>query len=199
MKRRWFVAACAAMLGSREVRAGNDDPAELIRKAVDEALVLLRDPALRRPEKRSERLARLRAIADRVFDWGAMAQSSLGASYRTITETQRAEFLSLFKDLIARDYRDDLDRFMGDERVIVAAVEAREELRLVKTVLVTHSRDRVPLDYLMQRQGPGWRAIDFSVEGVSLVNHYRKSFTRFLANHPFDELLARLRSRAAAK
>jgi phospholipid transport system substrate-binding protein len=175
------------------------DPAVVIQTAVDEAFAVLRDAALKKPEKRGERLAKLRGIADRVFDWTVMAQSSLGAAYRSINEAQRAEFLVLFKDLIAKDYRDDLDRFMGDERVLVKGVEPRDQLRLVKTILVTHSRDQVPLDYLMHEQGGLWRAIDFSVEGVSLVNHYRKSFTRFLASHSFEELLARLRSRASAK
>lgn len=188
-----FVAAPGSAL------AEDSAPSALIRAAVDEALVVLRDAQLKKPEKRGERLAKLRAIADRIFDWRAMAQSSLGATYRTINEAQRSEFVTLFKDLIAKDYRDDLDRFMGDEKVLIKGEEARDELRLVKTVLITHSRDQVPLDYLMQREGPTWRTIDFSVEGVSLVNHYRKSFGRFLDSHSFDELLARLRSRAAAK
>jgi ABC-type transporter MlaC component len=88
---------------------------------------------------------------------------------------------------------------MGDEKVEIKGAEARDELRLVKTILVTHSRDRVPLDYLMRHEPVGWRAIDFSIEGVSLVNHYRKSFGRYLANHTFQELLARLRASAAGR
>ncbi len=176
--------------------AQSQDPGALIRTTVDEAFALLRDAELKKPARRSERLAKLRAIADRVFDWDAMAQSSLGAAYRKLTDGQRGEFLAIFKDLIARDYRDDLDRFMGDEKVVIKGVEKRDEQRVVKTILVTHSRDQVPIDYFMHPAGDSWRAHDFSVEGVSLVNHYRKSFARFLANHSFDELLERLRARA---
>ncbi len=188
-----------ALLLPSPLRAESGDPAGIVRTSVDQALTVLRDPSLRKPEKRNERLEKLRIIADRVFDWQAMAQSSLGATYRTINDAQRAEFLALFKDLIAKDYRDDLDRFMGDENVVVKGVEARAELRVVKTILVTHSRDQVPIDYFMHQDGKTWRAVDFSVEGVSLVNHYRKSFTRYLANHTFDELLAKLRPRATQK
>jgi phospholipid transport system substrate-binding protein len=200
MKRRVTLLLLTCIVAApHTVLAQESDPALLIRGAVDEALVVLRDPQLKKPEKRAERLAKLRTIADRIFDWAAMAQSSLGATYRTITDAQRGEFVVLFKELIAKDYRDDLDRFMGDEKVLVKGVEVRDELRLVKTVLVTHSRDQVPLDYLMHKEGQSWRTVDFSVEGVSLVNHYRKSFGRFLDSHSFDELLARLRSRATAK
>jgi phospholipid transport system substrate-binding protein len=199
MTRSTFLMLLLALLTPAAGQAQGDDPAALIRNAVDEALVLLRDPALKKPEKREERLARLRVIADRVFDWEAMAQSSLGATYRKISEEQRREFVTLFKELIARDYRDDLDRFMGDEKVLIKGVEVRDEQRIVKTVLITHSREQVPLDYFMHRDNQTWRAHDFSVEGVSLVNHYRKSFGRFLANHSFEELLARLRPRAGVK
>jgi len=200
MKRSIFALIMFfALVLPSSLRAQNDDPVALIRASVDQALGVLRDPALKKPEKRNERLEKLRVIADRVFDWQEMAQSSLGAAYRTINDAQRAEFVALFKDLIAQDYRDDLDRFMGDENVLVKGSEERGELRLVKTILVTHSRDQVPLDYLMQREGNTWRAVDFSVEGVSLVNHYRKSFARFLVNHSFEELLAKLRSRATPK
>jgi len=200
MKRSLFAMMMFfALILPASLRAQNDDPAAIIRASVDAALLVLRDPALKKPEKRAERLEKLRVIADRVFNWQELAQSSLGAAYRSINDAQRAEFLSLFKDLIAQDYRDDLDRFMGDENVLVKGSEERGELRVVKTILITHSRDQVPLDYFMHREGSTWRAVDFSVEGVSLVNHYRKSFARFLVNHSFEELLAKLRPRAAAK
>lgn len=199
--KRSLVAAIVffAFLLPASLRAGSDDPAAIIRASVDAALVVLRDPTLKKPEKRAERLEKLRVIADRVFNWQELAQSSLGATYRTITEAQRVEFVALFKDMIAQDYRDDLDRFMGDENVLMKGTEDRGELRVVKTILVTHSRDQVPLDYFMHREGDSWRAVDFSVEGVSLVNHYRKSFARFLVNHSFEELLAKLRPRATRK
>ena len=199
--KRSLVAAIVffVMLLPPSLRAEGNEPAAIIRASDDAALVVLRDPALKKPEKRAERLDKLRIIADRVFNWQELAQSSLGAAYRTINDAQRVEFLALFKDLIAQDYRDDLDRFMGDENVLMKGTEERGELRLVKTILVTHSHEQVPLDYLMHREGDSWRAVDFSVEGVSLVNHYRKSFGRFLVNHSFEELLAKLRPRATPK
>lgn len=200
MRRRFFNLLTISLVAlAAPVRAERDDPVELIRTSVEAALTVLRDATLKKPERRQERLTRLLAIADGVFNWQEMAQSSLGVAYRKLTDAERQEFVTIFKDLIAKDYRDDLDRFIGDEKVEVKGAEAREELRLVKTILVTHSRDRVPLDYLMRREAAGWRAVDFSIEGVSLVNHYRKSFARYLANHSFQELLARLRASAAGR
>jgi phospholipid transport system substrate-binding protein len=186
-----------ASVSTSRARAA-DDPAAIVRSTVDQAFDVLRDQALRKPERRQERIAKLRAIADRVFDWPAMAQSSLGVAYRNISDEQRKEFVSVFKGLIADEYTDELDRFMGDERVIVEGVEARDDQRVVKTVLVTHSRERVPIHYFMRQQQERWVIHDFSVEGVSLVNHYRKSFSNFLLNHSFESLLDRLKARHPA-
>src|SRR5277367_5975236 len=113
-----LVLFVIAMLRGQPARAA-DDPAAVIRSTVDQAFDVLRDQELKKPEKRGERIAKLRLIADRVFDWDTIAQSSLGAAYRTITDDQRKQFVTLFRDLIAEDYKDDLDRFIGDERVLV--------------------------------------------------------------------------------
>jgi phospholipid transport system substrate-binding protein len=189
-----FTLLVIAMLWSQPARAA-DDPAAVIRSTVDQAFDVLRDQDLKKPERRKERIAKLRVIADRVFDWDTMAQSSLGVAYRSITDDQRKQFVTLFRDIIADDYKDDIDRFIGDERVLVQGAENREDQRVVKTILVTHSRDRVRVDYFMEERSGRWQIVDFSVEGVSLVNHYRTSFANFLANHTFGNLLDRLKAR----
>jgi phospholipid transport system substrate-binding protein len=186
-----------AVLSAPAARAA-EDPAAVIRSTVDQAFDVLRDQELAKPERRNDRIAKIRVIADRVFQWDAMAQSSLGVAYRSITDDQRKEFLALFKRTIADEYMDDMDRFMGDEKVLVQGVEARDEQRVVSTVLVTHSREHVPIVYFMHLEGDRWVIHDFSVEGVSLVNHYRQSFANYLVNHTFDRLLERLRIRRRA-
>jgi phospholipid transport system substrate-binding protein len=191
----WSVLLLAIASFAGRPASAADDPAVVIRSTVDQAFDVLRDPELRKPERRKDRIAKLRFLADRVFQWDVMAQSSLGAAYRSITNEQRKEFVRLFKDLIADDYMDDLDRFMGDEKVTVQGVETRDDQRVVKTILVTHSRERVPIDYFMHIEADKWVIHDFSIEGVSLVNHYRKSFSNFLVNHAFEDLLGRLRAR----
>jgi phospholipid transport system substrate-binding protein len=175
-----------------------DDPGDLIRSTVGQVFDVLRDRELQKPERRKDRLAKLRGIADRVFDWDGMAQSSLGVAYRRITDDQRKEYVRVFKDLIADEYMDDLDRFMGDEQVSVQGVDVQGDVRVVRTLLVTHSRERVPIWYYLHARGNGWMIHDFSIEGVSLVNHYRNSFSNFLVNHEFGDLLERLKSRRAS-
>ena len=122
-----------------------------------------------------------------------MAQSSLGVYWRQLDDSQRAEFLGVFKRLLAREYIEDLDRFTGHEKVIIRGEHPRPPLRIVDTTVVTASDARVPINYVLRPQGERWVGIDVEIQGVSLVNHYRATFGRFLVNHSFDALLERLR------
>jgi ABC-type transporter MlaC component len=63
---------------------------------------------------------------------------------------------------------------------------------VVRTTLVTASREHVPIDYRMRGSGDRWNVIDISIEEVSLVNHYRKTFSAALVNMTIDQLLDRL-------
>jgi ABC-type transporter MlaC component len=182
--------------------AGDSVPEALIRKTVDSAFAVLKDKSLAGKERRARRIAALREIADRTFSWSEMARSSLGVRWRSLDERQQARFVDVFKDILAAEYMDDIDRFQGSETVTVDGSIAQAEEMLVKTTLTTASRERVPIDYRMRPmkgQGQGqaasaqqWMVVDLSIEGVSLVNHFRKTFSSALANMSVDELIARL-------
>jgi phospholipid transport system substrate-binding protein len=190
--------ACAAPAPAREETrvpaadaAGQRTPRQIVSETVDAVLKILRDPALKQDTK--ERTRQLRQVVDKVFDWAGMAQSSLGPHWRKLNDAQRDEFVSVFKELLAQQYMDDIDRFQGTEQVVVKGAEQSGELWLVHTVLVTASREEVPIDYTLHRTQVSWAIDDLAIEKVSLVEHYRTTFTRFLTNHTFAELLERLK------
>lgn len=169
-------------------------PGEVIRDLVDEAFAILTDKALK--AQPAERMKRLRAVTDKVMDWDAMARSSIGHHWRTASEQQRAEFISIFKELLARQYRDDIDRFQGTEKVKFEGEKKSGELVTVHTTLTTASNEKVPIDYVLHKTpAHQWSVEDVKIENVSLVNHYRKTFDRFLVNQSFDALLARLKTK----
>src|SRR5688572_3378598 len=123
------------------------EPARLIRVLVDEAFVIQRDPELARD--RSARMQKLREAADKAFDWVAMAQSSLGHHWRKLEPGQRAQFVQVFKELLARQYMEDLDRFRGTEQVEITDTVVKDDQRIVKTILITAGRERIPMDYTL--------------------------------------------------
>jgi phospholipid transport system substrate-binding protein len=198
-RRRLLLALAAApaavALPARAARAARqlaDAPEALIRRTVDDAFAVLKDKALAGGERRARRIAALRQVADRVFDWGEMARSSLGVHWRALDAQQRTRFVAVFKDILAAQYMDDIDRFQGTEVVTVDGSVRQGEEVLVRTTLVTASRERVPIDYRLRAPAERWAIVDLSIEGVSLVNHFRKSFSGALANMTIDQLIDRL-------
>jgi phospholipid transport system substrate-binding protein len=177
---------------ARAARQLSDSPEAVIRRTVDDAFAVLKDRGLAGKEQRARRIAALRQVADRVFDWGEMARSSLGVHWRSLDAQQRARFVGVFKDILAAQYMDDIDRFQGTEVVTVDGAIRQGEEVLVRTTLVTASRERVPIDYRLRSQPERWAIVDLSIEGVSLVNHFRKSFSGALANMTIEQLIDRL-------
>jgi phospholipid transport system substrate-binding protein len=64
---------------------------------------------------------------------------------------------------------------------------------------VTASRERVPIDYRMRVRDGRWSVVDLSIEGVSIVNHFRKTFSAALANMTIDELIDHLKRQLPAQ
>jgi phospholipid transport system substrate-binding protein len=177
---------------ARAARQLPEAPETVIRRTVDDAFAVLKDRALAGKEQRARRIAALRQVADRVFDWGEMARSSLGVHWRSLDAQQRTRFVAVFKDILAVQYMEDIDRFQGTEVVTVDGSARQGEEVVVRTTLVTASRERVPIDYRLRSQPERWAVVDLSIEGVSLVNHFRKSFSGALANMTIDQLIDRL-------
>ena len=189
-----FLGAMLLLWPARLALADPQTPEAVIQSAVQSVLDVLRDPKLQAADQRTVRIAKLRKIADGVFDWTAMAQSSLGVYWRSLDDQHKADFVDVFKQLLARQYIEDLDQFTGAERVQFKGTDARPPLQVVKTILVTQSHETLPIDYLMGPEGARWIGVDVNIQGVSLVNHYRSTFRRFLVNHTFDALIAQLKN-----
>lgn len=184
------------------VQAEVSSAKQAVEKTVREALKVLRDPTFK--SDRKLRVTKLREVADRLFDWEGMAKSSLGAPWRNLNDVQRRDFVEVFKELLAQRYMDDIDRFQGSEELTVGDGNQQADLSVVKTTLFTASREQIPIDYTLRLTNGQWRAQDISIEGISLVNHYRKTFARYLTNKSFDQLLSQLKQKlgsapAAAK
>jgi len=196
MTARSILGIAAVVVALSAVAAAGPPPAEqVIRHGVDDVLDVLRDPTTKPAAARAQRIARLRHVADRLFDWPEMSQRSLGPAWRTLDASQRKRFIEVFPDILASAYLDDLDKFRGDERVTIERATESGTQAEVATIVVTHGGERVPMVYWLHQVESAWRVYDFSIEGVSLVNHYRESFGRFLVNHDFDALMQRLESK----
>lgn len=186
------------LVGSTAPAAPTLSPEGTIRTTIDQAFAVLKDQSLAGKAQRGRRIAALRQIADRTFDWSEMARSSLGVAWRALDAGQRARFVEVFESILAAQYMDDIDRFQGTEKITIDGTTPEGDAVTVRTTLVTASRERVPIDYRMRLRAESWSVVDLSIENVSLVNHFRKTFAAALANMTVDQLIERLKRQLPA-
>lgn len=143
---------------------------------------------------------RLSQLLGDLLDYEALSEASLGEHWASHSESERAEFVSLLKQLVERSYKANLQRTL-DYRVDYQNAERRGEKVIVRTSARSRENRRAPavsIDYEMVQAGRNWRVVNVVTDGQSLVQSYRSQFHRILERDGWDGLLGKMRERLAA-
>jgi phospholipid transport system substrate-binding protein len=170
-------------------------PTEAVRTQVEQVIRVLEDPALKQEARLSERQKTIRRIAYELFDFEETTRRSLGRHWQGRTPAERAEFVTLFADLLERTYIGRIEQYSG-EQVVFAGETVDGPQATVRTRLAVKGAGDVPIDYRLHRRAGRWRVYDVTIEGVSLVGNYRAQFNRIIQTSSYEGLVQRLRTRA---
>jgi phospholipid transport system substrate-binding protein len=187
-----MVLAGALVIGLGAGPAAAGVPTDQLKGAVERVLKTLDDPALR--GNQNDRRAAVRRIANEIFDFSEIAKRSLARHWQPLSEAQRAEFVSLFADLLERSYISKIETY-GGEKIQYTAERADGDLATVSTRIVTKNGTEVPVDYRLLKRGDRWLVYDVSIEGVSLVSNYRTQFNKIIQTTSYNELVSKLRNK----
>ncbi|HEV8586444.1 MAG TPA: ABC transporter substrate-binding protein [Methylomirabilota bacterium] len=168
-------------------------PTEALKERVDLVVKSLAEQAPNTEERR----ARIRKIADSIFDYPDTARRALGPHWNSRSPKEREEFVKLFGDLLDRAYMSKIELYQG-ERVQYTAEQIDGNEATVKTVIATKKGSEVPVDYRMHLKDGRWLVYDVIIEGVSLVSNYRTQFNKIVQTEGYDKLVQRLRSKDTA-
>ena len=169
-------------------------PADQVRLQIERIVKVLADPGLKRPGHEQVRHAAVGKIVEETFDLGEMTRRTLGPHWQSLTEAERAEFVTLFGDLLDRAYFSRIAAYNG-EKITVLGDSIDGELATVRTRIVTQQGVEVPVDYRMLHRGDRWVVYDVSIEGVSLVANYRAQFNRIIQTSSYQALVDKLRAK----
>ena len=169
-------------------------PADQVRLQIERIVKVLADPGLSRPGHEQVRHAAVGRIVEETFDLREMTRRTLGPHWQGLTEAERAEFITLFGDLLDRAYFTRIAAYNG-ERISVLGDSIDGDLATVRTRIVTQQGTEIPVDYRMLRRGDRWVVYDVSIEGVSLVANYRAQFNRIIQTSSYQALIDRLRAK----
>ncbi len=172
------------------------EPTDQIKQTTDKMIAILNDPALKDPSKAEERRKAIRNVANERFDWTGMAMRSLARHWRERTNEQKKEFVPLFTDLLERTYMKRIENYSGD-KVSYDGEKVDGKYSLVKVRIFTDKQIEIPVVYKLKKKGPEWKIYDVSIEGVSLVNNYRKQFDSIILSSSYEGLVEKLREKVA--
>ncbi|HEU5409256.1 MAG TPA: ABC transporter substrate-binding protein [Nitrospira sp.] len=172
---------------------------EAVRETITQVLRILDDPSLKNPAKQAQRRHMLEEIAAGRFDYAEMSKRVLGSYWKPLTETQRKEFVEVYKGFLSDRYAGKIEDYSGrkqdvgylTERIEGSYAEVRTELRSDKTTL--------PMDYRLLMTDGRWSAYDIIIDGVSLVSNYRSQFQKIIRESSYEELLKKLRERTVTE
>ena len=196
----WLICAIPILLGTTSIPESKPSPAkgtptEAMKTTVRQALEVLQDKALKKPERTDERVTRLKKIADTIFDYGEMAKRSLGGQWIKLEEREQQEFVGLFTEFLTATYVEKIHSY-SDEEVKFLNERLEGDYAEVKSIMVG-KKTETPLDYRLMKKDGEWKAYDVVVDGISLVRNYREQFATILRSSSYEDLVLTLRDKVA--
>ncbi len=134
-------------------------------------------------------------IAD-IFDKTELSRRALGAAWRTFTPDQQKQFITAFVKLLDKTYVEKLGGFSGETVSFNKEVSLGPDKAEVSTQIVRKSGAPIPIVYRMILKNDAWRIYDVVIEGVSLIQNYRKQFNSLLRDMTPDKLIEKINSMA---
>lgn len=178
--------------------AANVGPVQELRSRVDRAVQVLADPSLKGEAGVAQRRARVKKIADEIFDYAGMSKRALGVHWQQLNPGERERFTRLFSDLLDRAYFEKIDSYSG-EKVRYLDARVNGDQATVPTRVVTERGSEIPVEYRMAQEQGRWLVYDVIIEGVSLVSNYRAQFDRIIRTGSVNELIRRMETQAAGQ
>ena len=196
-RRRLMLALLAAGLLPLGWRAAGAAPSAdaartMIEKVSAEVLAILSNQALADRQK----FDALVELLEHPIDLDLVARLILGRHWRSANETQRQQYLELFREYALANLASKLHLYRGQSFEVTGAKVVSDKDALVTSRILSAGEPPLQVDWrLRERDGAGPVTIDLIVEGVSLIVTLRSEFASVIERQGFDGLLAELRQR----
>ena len=202
ISRRIFMAAVTGLAVLLSATSGpqassDDDPAlTFIQSLGDRAVEALRDNVNSSFE---EREAAFREVMVKGFDIPIVGRFVLGRHWRTASKEQRKDYMAVFVDFIVRVYASRFDSYGGELFTARSVIHDESGDKIVRAQIVRPSRgDPIGVDFRVRMRDEGYKVIDVTVEGISMLHTHRVEFASVVNRKGIDGLLSDLRARVEA-
>jgi phospholipid transport system substrate-binding protein len=134
---------------------------EELRRSIDRVMQILADPALQGTANTVPRRAALCHVMDEAIDFPESARRALGIHWPSRTETERREFVPLFRELVEYSYIVRIEPYAG-ETVVWVGEAVDDQHATVRTKIRPRQGEDIAVDYRLHRPGSRWLVYDVS-------------------------------------
>ncbi|MFN7114763.1 MAG: phospholipid-binding protein MlaC [Alphaproteobacteria bacterium] len=183
-----LLPAAAAMAEKK-----TDATISFVQKMGDAALTELTDKDL----NGAERQKRVRDLLRKNFDVQTIGRFALGTHWRTATEAERKEYLTLFEDMIVRTYAQRFGEYSGQTFKVNGARALNDRDSIVTSQVIQQGGPPIAIEWRVRNSGGQMKVIDVFIENVSMAITQRSDFDAVIqrGGGKVESLLVSLRGR----
>jgi phospholipid transport system substrate-binding protein len=166
-------------------------PLDVVTSSVARGLAGLRSPPAglslcedKRPE--------IRRAADDLFNVDDIARRALGRHWKDLAPGEQAEFVGLFRRVLAQSFVTIVERYTGD--AISVDEEVAGAYAQVRSRITSAHGAEITIDYRLSRSVARWTVYDIVLDGVSLVSNYRSQLNAIIGTSSVTGLLEQMRA-----
>jgi ABC-type transporter MlaC component len=185
-------------MGTLAAPASADVPAATASSFVDSKLKTLR--ALLGTPPSADREKKLDAELTALLDYDDMAKTALGEEYGKRSKEEIAEFTTILRQLIEKNYKKKLQETLNYE-INNKGEEPKASDALVKTEAKSVKDKKaapVMIDYVVRKKGATFIVVDIVVEDSPMVSRtYRKEFASTIKKDGWAGLIKKMKDKLA--
>jgi phospholipid transport system substrate-binding protein len=172
-------------------------PQQVIQKTADQLQVNLQKPEYKSDFKKATDF--VNQVIEPHIDFNRVSILVLGKLWKTATPAQKEQFKKEFRLLLVRTYTTAFTEYANWKiRYLPLEMNPADKKAMVRTEILQSGGQPVAVNYRMVQDGGDWKVYDVLIEGVSLLQNYRSSFSDEVARTgSLDQLITHLSERNA--
>lgn len=171
-----------------------EKPGDIVMKAIDRGLTILKDPSLSGEDKLAVRKQKLWEELSPVFNFEEMSKRTLGKYWKERSDEEKEEFVELFTNILKDTYIGKTDTYSGEKIVYLRERQGGNRCK-VQTKFITNTGKEISVDFNLLNNHGKWKIYDVVIEGVSLVNNYRSQFNNILVKSSYEDLIQKMKEK----
>ncbi len=173
-----------------------ETPASFIERLGADAIGALENDEL----SAAQQMEAFQAVLDAGFDIDSMGRFVLGRYWRTASQSERDEYMALFRERVIQTFAARLGNFTGQDFKVVDSRPQSADVTVVESTLTLLPLPPIGVDWHVRGSEPDFKVVDVIVQGVSEIQTQRNSFSAAIqcSRDGLQALLAQLRQNPTA-